>query len=141
MPPRIETHTETAPAAPSPSAAIVKAARPERTVVDSLGRTIVFKGLSVLDSAKLFRAAGADAAGNAEYMGLARVAATVVSIDGQQRPPAINLLQLDSRIGWLGDEGYEALFELLSKEQREADALAEENSDTVDEEFKRSVKN
>lgn len=107
----------------SPTQKVVREARPQKTVRDAEGRTIIYRPLSILDQARLYRAIGAEHSKNSSYMNLVNVAAAVVSIDNDTGPPLTTLLMIESRMSWLGDEGYVAI---LAEAQREADEMMDD---------------
>jgi hypothetical protein len=101
--------------------------KPTETTTDSNGRQITFRRLTVLDTARLMRAVGAEHANNTGFLGLATVAAMVTEIDGVPQPQPRNLVQVDAAIERLGDEGFKAIAEAMgigTDPDEEADVLA-----------------
>lgn len=97
--------------AETPSEKVVREARPIRTVVDSRGRSIMYRRLGVLDEAKLARQLGSELASNSEYMRYVRIAAAVQTIDGDYGTAATKQAFIEARIEWIGDEGYIAVWD------------------------------
>lgn len=114
-----------APAAETPSAAIVRQAQQAETVTDSRGRVITFKKLSMLELMDVQEAAGAQLAANQSWMAMAMMAYSVTSIDGERviRPQTKN--QIRALVQRLGDEGMGALFAKLQVEGTEAGLIAD----------------
>lgn len=108
----------------TPTEALIKERNPVRTVVDERGRKIRYKTMSVLERARLSRALG-EFASNPVYAADVGVAAAVIDIDGELGPPKTSVLQLEYRLEWLGDEGYEAVVE-DNRERVAAERAAEE---------------
>lgn len=121
---KMETVDET------PAQKMMRESRTPQTVVDSRGRTIVYKRLSVLDTARLLRHVGSEAAQNQMYMNYVNLAAMVQSIDNEPGPPATSLMMIESRMDWLGDEGFEAvsnhLVKILGTEEVDAQKFRED---------------
>lgn len=92
----------------TPTAKMVRESNPLHSVVDSLGRTIQYRTLNVIERARLARVLGADS-GNPIYFGMMATAYAVQDIDGHRGPPKTNINFLESRLEWLGDEGWDAI--------------------------------
>lgn len=137
MPVSPKTSTLPSGAIDTPTQKVVREARPQKTVHDSRGRTIVYRPLSILDQARLYRAIGAEHSGNSAYMNLVNVTAAVVSIDGEPGPPITSMLMVEARMEWLGDEGYAAI---LTQAQKDADDLMDE-AENASVSFRDEVKN
>ena len=129
---KIQTVTET------PTQKIVSESRPKKTVVDSRGRTIIWRTMSILDQAKLYRAVGAENSKNQAYMNLVNVAGAVLTIDGEIGPIPTTMLFAEMRVEWLGDEGYEAILDEVTKE---AEARMAEAEVDLGQQFRDNVKN
>jgi hypothetical protein len=121
----------------TPTQKIVKENRPKKTVMDIAGRTIVYRTMSILDQARLYRAVGPDAARNGPYMNLMNVAAAVISIDGDIGPQPTTMSFAEMRMNWLGDDGYMAV---LAEVQRQNEEDMDEAKD-ANERFREDVKN
>lgn len=113
----------------TPSEKIVREARPSHTVVDSLGRTIVYRRSSILDEAKLARNLGADLAGNYAYMRFVNIACAVQTIDGEYGTAPTRQSMIEVRIEWIGDEGYVAVWSDMLKQAQIAEDAAENAED------------
>lgn len=107
----------------SPTQRIVRESNPLREVVDSLGRTIHYKNLTILERARLARVLG-EHSNNAIYFGMLATAAAVVDIDGEPGPPKSTINFLESRLSWLQDEGWDAI---IADDRARADAEAVED--------------
>ena len=70
----------------TPTQQMVRESNPVRTVTDSLGRTIRYKNLTILERARLARVL-AEHASNPVYFGMVATAAAVIDIDGDLGPP------------------------------------------------------
>ncbi len=104
-----------AEAAPTPSAAIVQAATKTKTVVDSLGRSITVRKFSALTRMKFAELVGAAAASNAQYLGVAALAAAVIEIDGDRVAFPTSKRELEALVQRLDDEGIEAIGPALAE--------------------------
>ena len=98
-----------APAADTPSQAIVKAASFPQTVTDAQGRALGVRKLGALDRLKMFEVVGPDNARNEAYLGYAALAFHVTSIDGEAVGRPANRMQLEALVQRLGDDGLEAV--------------------------------
>lgn len=79
------------------------------TVVDRRGRTLVVQRPELLMEFQFAEAAGAEAAANQTWMGMAMPLIYLVRIDEQPAPRLLNKLVIDGLIRELGREGYSAL--------------------------------
>ena len=95
------------------SSIITDAAARTWTVVDSLERRLTLRRLNALDKLRLFKAAGAELAENAPWLGMAMLASSVVAMDDIPVPPPANELQIESLISRLGDAGLTAVSDAL----------------------------
>jgi hypothetical protein len=93
-----------------PKAAIITS--DDQTVVDATGRTLVYRKLSLLESARLMRACG-EHASNSSFYSLASLVASIRSIDNAPLPFPKNINEIDGRIGMVGDDGATALMKIL----------------------------
>ena len=98
-----------APAADTPSQAIVKAAAMPQAVTDAQGRTLGVKKLGPLDRMKMFEMVGPENAKNEPYLGYAILALHVTGIDGEPVGRPANRLQLEALVQRLGDDGLDAV--------------------------------
>jgi hypothetical protein len=84
----------------------------EKTVTDSRGRKIVYRELAPADMMDLMEAAGG-ASGNAGWMTLALVVASVTSIDGTPVPVASSKADVKRNANALGNDGIVAVQRVL----------------------------
>lgn len=120
-----------------PSDTLIKQNRGQKTVKDINGRTIIYRTLSILDQARLYRAVGSEHSKNGPYMNLMNVAAAIVTIDGDIGPQPTTMSFAEMRMDWLGDDGFMAV---LTEVQREAEEdMAEAKDANV--RFREEVKN
>jgi hypothetical protein len=110
----------------TPTQKMVRESNPIRTVVDSMGRTIRYKNLSILERARLARVLSEDAR-NPIYFNMLATAACIIDIDGDPGPPKTTVNFLEGRLGWLGDDGWDAMI----KDDRER-VEAEDKQDDRD---------
>lgn len=94
--------------AQTPSQAIIGAANKTAETIDARGRILVVKKISALERMRLFRVAGAELSANQQWMGLAAIAVSVVSIDGDPVAPPGKVREIESMVDMLGDEGLES---------------------------------
>lgn len=117
------------PARPSrpetPTERIVNAANGLEHVTDAKGRRIGFKRLSMMDNWDLEALAGAQLAGNEQWMGKAMLAFAVCEIDGKRVPRPNTKNELRAVFQRLGDEGMVALLIHLSSAAADAAKRAE----------------
>lgn len=92
----------------TPSQAIVAAANKTAEVIDERARVLVVKKISSLERMRLFRVAGAELSANQQWMGIAAVAVSVVSIDGESVPRPGSVREIEALVSQLDDEGLEA---------------------------------
>jgi hypothetical protein len=93
----------------TPSESIVKAAQQPGTATDANGRRIGIRKLQALDRLKMFEVIGAENSRNEQYLGIAALAFSVASIDGEPVNRPASKPQLEALIQRLGDEGMEAV--------------------------------
>lgn len=108
--------------ADSPSARLVAAAQTIVTVVDEEGRTLELRRPTALDRLRLLRAVGPQGALNDRYLGMAMLAACVLSIDGVPLPFPVNEAGVETSVQRLGDAGLAAAAEALAPVDEEQQA-------------------
>ncbi len=92
-----------------PAARLVREAAATFDATTTDGRRIALRRMNVLDRLRLFKAVGAELAGNDAYLGIAYLACAVSSIDGVPVPSPANEAQIEALVGRLGDDGIEAI--------------------------------
>jgi hypothetical protein len=92
-----------------PSVALAREAAAPFAAVDSVGRRYTLRPMTVLDRLRLFKAVGAELAGNDAYLGLAYYACAVSAIDDVPVPLPVNEAQVEALVGRIGDAGMEAI--------------------------------
>lgn len=92
----------------TPSQAIIAAGNQKAEVIDSRARVLVVKKISPLERMRLFRVAGAELSANQQWIGMAAIAVSVISIDGDAVGAAGTTRQIEALVDMLGDEGLEA---------------------------------
>jgi hypothetical protein len=102
----------------TPSETIVAAARRRYEVVDSQGRHLTLRGLTALDTLRLFKAAGPVLAQNQPWISLATLAMSVTEIDGIPLPTPVTEAQIEAIVERLGDAGLTAIADALDTEER-----------------------
>jgi hypothetical protein len=99
----------------------------EATVLtDAKGRKLTLRNLTVLEQARLFKAAGSDAAMNQPYMNIVQAAVAVAMIDDVPYPMPRNEHTIEAAIGRLGDEGIAAVMAHQLASMRDMMRAAEE---------------
>ena len=93
-------------------------------VVDSRGRLLMLRRLSVLDRLRLFEAAGAELSRNDRWLGLAVLAASVAAIDGVPVPMPASKAGLEAAVQRLDEAGLAAVAAGLAPEKKLDRALA-----------------
>ncbi len=81
---------------------------------DKAGRVIELRRLGVVEQLRLFKVLGPDLAENRAYVGLARVAAAVATVDGVPVPFPAGEAGIESTLDRLGEEGVEAVAAALT---------------------------
>lgn len=104
-----------APASQTPSQTIIDAANATVTVTDPRGRQITIKDLSALDKMRLASLVGAQNVKNEVVMGYAKLAYTVMAIDGQPQPRLTTWLKVEALVQRLGDDGLIAIGTAMAK--------------------------
>jgi hypothetical protein len=107
----------------TPSTSIMAASNATETILDTAGRQLIIRRLTVLDRLRLFKAAGPVLAQNQPWLGMALIASSVVAIDEVPVPPPSNEAQIEAMIARLGDGGVAAIATAL---QRDVDPNAAE---------------
>jgi len=95
--------------AEAPTARTVREANTPVTLTDARGRQISIRRLGTLDQMRLLELVGADNSKNEQYLGLAGLAYSTVSIDGEPCSRLVNKLQLEARVAQLDDDGMAAV--------------------------------
>ncbi len=78
-------------------------------VVDTRGRLLGLRRLSVLDRLRLYEAAGAELSRNDRWLGLAVLAASVAAIDGVPVPMPASKAGIEAAVQRLDEEGLAAV--------------------------------
>ena len=86
-------------------------------VVDSRGRLLGLRRLSVLDRLRLYEAAGAELSRNDRWLGLAILAASVAVIDGVPVPLPASKAGIEAAVQRLDEEGLAAVAAGLTPEK------------------------
>lgn len=102
-----------------PSARLVAAAQAVMIAVDEEGRTLELRRPTALDRLRLLRAVGPQGAQNDRYLGMAMLAACVLSIDGVPLPFPVNEAGVETSVQRLGDSGLAAAAEALAPADEE----------------------
>jgi len=97
----------------TPTANILADAAEERSVIDTLGRRLALRKLTALDKLRLLKAAGPDLAMNQPWLSMAMLAVSVAAIDDVPIPRPSTEVQIEALVGRLGDEGIEAVAEII----------------------------
>ncbi len=108
----------------TPSNLIIADAAGLRSVTDVNGRILTIRSPTTLDRLRLFKAVGANLAGNERYLGVAMLAFVVDAIDGVPLPQPTNEYQIEAAIGRLGDAAIEAIAAALNPNDVEGLAVA-----------------
>ena len=111
----------------TPSARLIAAAQAASETVDAQGRRLALRRLSALDKLRLYKAAGPVLAQNHPWLGMAVVAASVTAIDDIPVPPPTNEAQIEALVQRLGDDGINAVGQVLASEAPALDASAAKN--------------
>ncbi len=98
----------------TPTARIIASALSTLICVDGEGRELVLRRMSALDRLRLFKAVGPMLTQNSAYLGMAALAASVISIDGVPVPTPTTEGQIESLVGRLGDAGISAVAQALT---------------------------
>ncbi len=108
----------------TPSSTVLSEATRAVPAVDRNGRRLLLRRMSALDTLRLFKAAGPVLAQNGPWLSLAGLAFSVLEIDGVPVPPPATEAQIESLIDRLGDEGLEAIADVLKEDPNEPEAKA-----------------
>src|ERR1700733_5701165 len=93
----------------TPTNSILARATEQRTVDDRLGRRLVVRRLTALDTLLLFKAAGAVPAQNQPWLSVASLAFSITAVDGVPVPIPTSEAQIEAIVARLGDEGLTAV--------------------------------
>lgn len=85
-----------------------------QSVKDKAGRVIELRRLGVVEQLRLFKLLGPELAENRAYVGLARVAAAVASVDGVPVPFPAGEAGIEAVLERLGDEAVEIVAAALT---------------------------
>lgn len=99
----------------TPAAEVVHAATQEAEVTDDRGRDLVVRKLTARKRMQIFAAIGPELSQNQSYWGMAMLAATVVSIDGDRVQMPSSRREIEALVERLGDEGLAAAGKGVSK--------------------------
>jgi hypothetical protein len=94
------------------------------TTTDRLGRNLVARRPTALDTLRLFKAAGPVLAQNESWLALAGLAYSVVSIDDVPVPTQTTEAQIEAVVAKLGEAGIDAVAKLIEPVQAQADLEA-----------------
>jgi hypothetical protein len=86
-----------------------------------MGRRLVVRRLTALDTLRLFKAAGPVLAQNEPWLSLAGLAFAVLELDGIPVPPPTTETQIESLIDRLGDDGLAAIADTIKDEDETVD--------------------
>jgi len=98
-----------------PSDEILRSADTLLTTTDVVGRMLIVRRPTALDTLRLFKAAGPVLAENEPWLAIATMAYAVQSIDGVPVPTPTNEKQIEAVVQQLGDQGLEAIGKLLEE--------------------------
>jgi hypothetical protein len=99
----------------TPTESILSGARREIKAQDRRGRIIVARRFTALDTLRLLKAAGPDLSRNEAWLRMAMLAAAVTSIDSVPVPAPGNEAQIEAIVEKLGEEGLEAVADILDQ--------------------------
>lgn len=115
----------------SPSAELVAEAKKETVATDGRGRAIKLAKPNVLAQFRLVQLVGGQNAENSVYMRMVAPLTYVAAIDGVQVPSPTSMLELESLIGRLDEDGIAAVInkvnEVWGPSDTEADTAALKN--------------
>jgi hypothetical protein len=100
----------------TPSGAILANAKITLEVLDSLGRKFLVRRINALDRLRLLKAAGPELSDNDAWLNMAALAISVVEINGVPFPTPVNERQVESAVSTLGDQGLQAVADVLGQE-------------------------
>jgi hypothetical protein len=98
-----------------PSDEILRCANETTTTTDEMGRVLIIRRPTALDTLRLFKAAGPVLAQNEPWLAIATLACSVDSIDDVPVPTPTNEKQIEATVQMLGDQGLEAIGKLLER--------------------------
>jgi hypothetical protein len=106
----------------TPSGRIIAAAQAHKVTKDARGRSLAYRRLGALDRARLFKAIGPANATNAPYLGMAMLAASVVSVDEMPMIFPTRDAEIEAAISRLDDDGIDAVATALARDMYPAAA-------------------
>jgi hypothetical protein len=99
----------------TPTSIIVSNSSQTLEVCDGLGRTFKVRRIGALDRLRLLKAAGPDLSQNDAWLNMAALAFAVMEINGVPRPTPLNERQIEAVVSELGDDGLQAVAEVLDE--------------------------
>lgn len=105
-----------------PSQRLVAEAQSVRSVTDEEGRALEVRRPTALDRLRLLRAVGPVGAQNDRYLGMAMLAACVMSVDGVPLPFPGNEAGVEASVQRLGDAGLAAAARMLAPDEETSPA-------------------
>jgi hypothetical protein len=105
-----------------PAQRLVAEAQGVLSVTDEDGRTLAVRRPTALDRLRLLRAVGPVGAQNDRYLGMAMLAACVLSVDGVPLPFPGNEAGVEANVQRLGDSGLAAAARALAPEDEASPA-------------------
>lgn len=106
----------------TPSGRLVAEAQGVLTVMDENGRTLEVRRPTALDRLRLLRAVGPAGAQNDRYLGMAMLAACVMSVEGVPLPFPGNEAGVEASVQRLGDAGLAAAAQALAPDEEASPA-------------------
>ena len=91
------------------------------TATDRMGRSLVVRRPTALDTLRLFKAAGPTLAQNEPWLAIAGLASSVVSIDGVPVPTPTTEGQIEEMVRRLGEHGIDAVGGMLEPVEPQPD--------------------
>lgn len=88
----------------------------ERIITDKNGRKISLRRVGVVETLRLFKALGPELSVNHAYMGYAKIAAAVATLDGVPVPIPNSESSLENLLERLGDDGADAVATAIEPE-------------------------
>jgi hypothetical protein len=98
-----------------PADEILRSANKLLTTTDEVGRVLIVRRPTALDTLRLFKAAGPVLAENEPWLAIATMAYAVQSIDDVPVPSPTSEKQIEAVVQQLGDQGLEAIGKLLEQ--------------------------
>jgi hypothetical protein len=109
----------------TPSNTVLREASQTIPAIDRMGRRLLLRRMTALDTLRLFKAAGPNLAQNGPWLSLAGLAFSVVEIEGVPVPAPATEAQIESLIDRLGDDGLAAIADVLKDDTSTPDAKAQ----------------